>query len=296
MKSHKRKRTVQDEEKTKVQKRKRQNIIPKPNRSEVEEALAVISDQMQGEYLHVGTARFGRFRSRMVADIIFGRHGKRYYHFNKVNVFRIMGMLCFCMPLNITVKRFYPFVAYIAGGIALCAFVNFAFLMYIDIISSLSRNFQVAYLVGTALIFSICDTIIEHKQGNTRIAINIFSHTLFQVFITICIFIDAIPFEIFPVTFRRILWGFQCIQWTICSLTFSLFSKQYEIQVMQQVWLLSDIRASCCWTLTLFMAKIFYTTMFCPSCLVLCSVRMEYKSGRTSDQSNKDQERGQIIE
>jgi len=55
MKSHKRKRTVQDEEKTKVQKRKWQKIIPKPNRSEVEEALAVISDQMQGKegYKHL---------------------------------------------------------------------------------------------------------------------------------------------------------------------------------------------------------------------------------------------------
>jgi len=103
----------------------------------------------------------------------------------------------------------------------------------------------------------------------TEYVINIFNFLLI-------VFIDALPWAMFPNNVRRWYFLLWVPGYIFYGVLYSFFAEPYEKEIFGQKWLLTDIRASVWWSMTIFVCKILWASFLYPGSLTVGSCTLKF--------------------
>jgi len=221
------------------------------------------------------------YSSRSLADIIFSHNKassfKKFMEKNGTSLV-IFGALC-----HVAHRLIWAFLGRdtIATLILQICYVIvdllFILCFYVGILKHIMKNFQSIYVLGNIFVWVIVQSMCLYRDeySPSEIAITMIVYT---IILPTSLFLDACPEKILTIQMRKWVFCITFLVYVYYGIMGSFFATEHTIHFLQQKWLLTDIRASLWWTITIFTGKIWYSAMMHPAAMVLCKTNIKFKS------------------
>merc|ERR1719483_425902 len=238
--------------------------------------IPVDDDYLPLKIVFITSEKEYAYKAQILADFVFGKKfAKRYHNFTKRHIIKLMMSSAFLFFVGSFWHMLHSLdIARIIISIGCFIFIiSLVFNIHIDIVLHMMKDFYVLFLIMNVTCWIFCSLILALEDSPGSIVnIGILCAHLWLYFI-LAIFIDAIPMEVFPSRIRKYFWAMTFLVYITYLIKLSFFEDSYEIIILGQTWILSDIRASSSITITMFAAKILICSIRYPNSMILCTAR-----------------------